>query len=117
MGQGTAQRHTFTGAATNGFTSVPLQGVVEGGEEGFHVEFTVQGHTYKGFLLARESFPALVSPLVPPTTYTGYSPYLNVAKLTAIAVTRHHHERLVELGRLVVASAMVPYAYPPPLHL
>ena len=121
LGQkGTYQRHTFTGAATNGFAQAPLRGIVEGGEDGLHVEFAVQGHTYRGFLLARESFPALVSPLVPPVyspTYLGYSPYINLAKATAVAVTKHHHERLVDLGRLVVASAMVPYAYPPPLHL
>lgn len=113
------QRHSFTGVATNGFTAVPLRGVVEGSGDGLHVEFAVQGHTYRGFLIARESFPALVSPLVPPmsTSYPGYSPYVNLAKMTAIAVTKQHHERLVDLGRLVVASAMVPYAYPPPLHL
>lgn len=114
-------RHTFKGAATNGFAAVPLHGAVEGSEEGLHVEFTVQGHTYRGFLLARESFPALVSPLVPPISpppYTsGYPPYVNLAKMTAVAVTKQHQERLVDLGRLVVASAMVPYAYPPSLHL
>lgn len=113
--------HSIVGTATNGFIVVPLQGTLEGGEEGFLVEFVVQGHTYRGFLIARETFPALISPLVPPmstySNYSGYSPYSNLAKITAVSVGKQHPDRLVELGRLVVASALVPYAYPPPLHL
>lgn len=125
---GKVLNHTIIGTATNGFAVVPLQGMVEGGEEGFLVEFVVQGHTYRGFLMARDAYPSLISPLVTPTsTGTGMQSGTSssqqqqqvgqLARLTATAVHRHHAERLSDLGRLVVASALVPYAFPPPLHL
>lgn len=118
-------RHQFMGEATNGFSTAPLGGTLEGEmDDGFLVEFTVQGRSYSGFLLARDSFPSSITPISPllPSPLAGTIPhapgfnYANLTKMTAAAVGKQHTERLFELGKLVVASAMVPYTFPPTLH-